>query len=71
MREINRKGNDAKPDSSIGQIVELAQDKQFTLSRETIDASMIAEREIKLQLVSGTLKLISKIDGTLYSLTFA
>ena len=71
MREINRTGADSKPDSPIGQVVEFAQDKAFTLSETTLDASMISEREIKIQKVSGVVKLVTKIDGTLYSVTLS
>ena len=69
MREIARSGSEAKPDSTISQVIEFAQDKQHTLSEVTLDASMIAEREIKLQKVSGVVKIVTKLDGTLYTVT--
>jgi len=71
VRQLNVTGDESKPDSAIGQIQEFAQDKQFTLSETVLDASMISEREIKIQKVSGTVKLVTKIDGTIYTVTLS
>jgi len=71
LRDLSLTGQDAKADSPVRQITEFAQDKAFTLSEETLDASMIAEREIKIQKVSGVVKLVVKVDGTLYSVTLS
>lgn len=69
MREINRTGTDAKPDSPVGQIVEFAQDRQHVISESAITTSTIGEREVKFELVGGVMKIIFKFDGTLYKWT--
>lgn len=66
MREIVVKGEDSKPDSSISQIIDYAQDRQHTFLTGALDVSMIDEREIKFSLISGTMYLYTRKEGTLY-----
>ena len=66
MREILRTGEDAKPDSAVGQIVEFAQDKAFTWGTVAYDASTIGEREVKFAVISGTAYLYTRRDDTIY-----
>lgn len=66
MREINRTGPDAKPDSAIGQVVEFAQDKSHYWQDSAYDASTIGEREVKFATISGTSYLYTRRSDVIY-----
>ena len=66
MRDFVLTGEEEKKeDSSIRKLQKYGQDKQFELVEETITAETIDEREIKIQNVSGVVKLVTKIEGTI------
>jgi len=71
VRHVTLTGEDAKQNSPFNQIIEDAQDRQLDLFEEVIDATMIDERELKLQKVGATVKLVTKIDGTIYTTTLS
>ena len=54
------------PESALGQIVEHAQDRQFDIGTAAFDTSTIGERQIKLALISGSLYIYTRYDGTVY-----
>ena len=66
MREILRTGQDAKPDSAIGQIVEFAQDKASEFGTAAYTLATLAERERKFALISGTLYEYTRSNDVLY-----
>ena len=66
MREINRTGQDAKPDSPIGQIVEFAQDKSFEFETEAYTTATIAERELRFAFIGATMYLYTRKDDAIY-----
>lgn len=71
MRDLFPQNSENKPDTPLGQVQQFAQDVQHTLVSESIDATMIGEREIKIEKVGATIKLCTKIDGQVVKVTLA
>ena len=71
MRKFPLFGNDSLPDSPFAKIQDFGADRQHTLSTVAITAATIDERELKLQRVSGVTRLVTKIDGVLYSVVLS
>lgn len=71
MRHITLFGDDAKQNSPLNQIIESAQDRQLDIIEETIDDTMIDERELKIEYVGSVYSLVTKINGTILRTTLS
>lgn len=60
-----------KTDSDLSRVAQFAQDTQFDLSTDVLDFTTIDERQIKLQFVSGTMKLVTRYNDTIYTVTLS
>lgn len=66
MREFAVSDENAKPNSDVSKIKRYGQDVQHDIIRETITSTMIGEGEIKIEIVATVVKIVTKVDGTVY-----
>ena len=66
MREILRTGQDAKPDSAIGQIVEAAQDEKHEWGTAAYTLATIAERQVKFAVIATVGYMYVRNNDILY-----
>ena len=66
MRDIVLKGEDARPDSAVRQVVDYTQDRQHDFSEEAFTTASISERELKFAKIGATLYLYTRFNDTIY-----
>lgn len=66
MREITRSGSEAKPDSTISQVIEFSQDKAHEFGTAAYTTATIAEREVKFAFISSVMYLYTRKDDVIY-----
>ena len=64
-----RPGIEIKPDSLEDYFIKNAQDRKHELQESSITASDVDNLEIKIEKVGSTVKLVTKVDDTLYKFT--
>lgn len=71
MLDIPLEGDDAAPNSPMRKLLERAAPRQLPYSETTLTANEVDELELWIQNVSSTVKLVTKVNGTLKTVTLS